>query len=655
MEAKTKFLNILEYSKYFKELIEFERQEEQALHLKEIQRFSPTKRESFGRSILNLQASYQGRSLGNTTLVKLGREKRFLEHEFKVGDLVIITNKKKPTGDEATATITQLTSRSITVAYPHNVPNYLFNKKSLLRLDLFTNDITFSRMSTALTRVTGNQRFKRILMGSPLKKKQPLDSPITFENRKLNSTQKKAVIDSLSYKDIFFLHGPPGTGKTTTLVESIIQHHKKGEKILVCADSNTAIDTLMEKLLEFSESVIRIGNPHKVTPKILEHTLDYQLESIQFFKDAQLLYKQIDDKKKIQQQCVYPSKDLRRGLSDAQIRKYARNRKGSRGVPVALMKKMGAWITHQQAISEMIHKAKILEKLSVEELLEKTSIICSTNSNAGSQLIEDVLSTGNLKFDVSFIDEATQSVEPSTLIPALLSPKLILAGDHKQLPPTVLSSKAKKLNYSLFERLLTIFEKEHYIQLTTQYRMNEEIMKFSNDLFYNSTLKAGENNAHHKLSVSPRNSDISSNCVDIISISSKKELEMQQQHSTSYYNLEEAKKVHSIVESLLDIGVDEKDIGVISPYVGQVLKIKQLLQGKNVEVKSIDGFQGREKEVIIISFVRSNTKGQIGFLKDYRRLNVALTRAKKKLFLIGDFSTLKQEELYSKLLFYYNN
>lgn len=647
---KKEFSNILDYSNYFKKLVEFERKEEQARHLKEIQKFSGEKREQFGRAFLGLKAKYQGRGLGNTLNVKFGRETVFGEHEFSIGDLIIATPKSKPTGKEQTGTITEITTRSITVSYIDSTPNNLF-KAQQLRVDLYTNDVSYARMNTALSRVKSHSSLKRILLGKPFIRDGDKvsgdgvpEKDVSLENKNLNSTQKDAVFQSLNYKDIFFLHGPPGTGKTTTLVESILHHKKKGNKILVCADSNIAVDTLMEKLLHYSTSVVRIGNTVKAIPEVLENTLDYKLQSHHYFKDAQSLYRQVDEIRKKQQETQYPSQDLKRGLSDAQIKNYARTKRTTRGIPIALMRKMGAWLSHQERISELTHKAKILEKLSIEEILNSTSIVVSTNVNAGSQLLEEYLSVTKTSFDVCFIDEATQSVEPSTLIPALLAPKLILAGDHLQLPPTVLSQNAQGLRYSMFERLLDIYNYQHYLQLTVQYRMNKDIMKFSNEEFYSNSLIADNSVANTLLK--PLNA-FSKQVVEIVECSG---VEDQFRESTSYYNKEEAQKVISFIEQLLlpPYSLTPEQIGVISPYLAQVQYIRKNCQ-ENIEIKSIDGFQGREKEVIIVSFVRSNSNGSLGFLEDYRRLNVALTRAKKKLILIGNWKTLKCSNQYYKL------
>ena len=651
------FSNIFEYSKYFKQLVEFERNAEQQQHLREIQNYSPQKRQRVGRALLGLKPSYQGRGLGNTVLIKFGREESFGDHEFSVGDLVIATPCKKPHGEEQNGTVVEISKRSITLAYISSAPNYLLRKKQAIRLDLFTNDISFSRMQKALTKVKSNPHFKRILLGKPFisnSDTQPFEkiSSSKFFNSHLNDLQQKAINDSLYYQDIFFLHGPPGTGKTTTLVESILQHQKLGKKVLVCADSNVAVDNLVEKLVQYTSSIVRLGNAVKVNKEVVSQSLDYKLEQVQHFKDAQSLYKQIDEIRKKQQEATFPSRDLKRGLSDAQIKRYARTRRTTRGIPIAVMKKMGAWLTHQERINECQHKARILEKLAIEEILNETSIVCSTNINAGSPMLEEYLNTSKTQFDVCFVDEATQSVEPSILVPALLTPKLILAGDHLQLPPTVLSQKAKGLNYSLFERLIELYDYSHYTQLSVQYRMNEKIMAFPNKTFYNNSLKAHESVASHRINIS--SNKISSNPVEFISLTNSSGNEEQLQESTSYFNKVEAQKVEDIVSNFVDSGISKNSIGIISPYTAQVQYLKKFSTLEDVEIKSIDGFQGREKDIIIVSFVRSNSQGNLGFLQDQRRLNVAITRARKKLILIGDTKTLSHSPLYKKMITNYS-
>ncbi len=643
------FPNIFDYIDYFKKLILLEREEERRLHLGEIKRFSPQKRENAGRAILNLKGKDAGRGLGKTYLIKFKKiEDKLPKNEIQVGDLVIVTQSKKPSGQELQGTVISKNYNSITVAYPREPQSYHYTTG--LRLDLFTNDVVFQRQKIALSKLKGNWELKRNLLGNPLLHEKNQIKQIQVENEKLNQTQIDAVNKILETKDFFLLHGPPGTGKTTTLVESILQCVKNGDRVLVCCDSNQGVDNILEKITKYSDNVVRIGNPSRIDTNLTNYSLDYLVEFETFFKDAKLLHKEIERSKELQKQYQKPTKDLRRGLSDSQIKKYGKYRKQSRGVPAPLMRKMASWIVVQERIRELSEKSRRLENYAIEEVITSKQIICTTNTTAGAEILENYINITQNKFNVVFIDEATQAVEPSCLIPAIFAPKLILAGDHKQLPPTVLSNEARDLNYSLFERLIELYPKEKSIMLDTQYRMHQDIVEFSNKTFYENKLKSNKINSNWKLKdINIKDEFKENNLVFIDTKKIKNNLESSRENSTSYLNQIECEIVEKIVDTYLNNGAKNQDIGVITPYDLQVQELKSKLNNE-INVKSIDGFQGGEKEIIIISFVRSNLKNEIGFLKDKRRLNVALTRAKKKLILIGNSQTLNSDFEYKNLI-----
>jgi predicted DNA helicase len=637
------FSNIVSYISYFKTLVEFEREEDKKLHELEIQRFSPQKRERVGRAVLDLKGKSVGRGLGKTFLVKFSSDKDISENQIQVGDLVIVTSSKKPSGREQQGSVVSKSKFTMTIGYSQRPAPYHFTEN--LRLDLFTNDVVFQRQLKALSRVKGNWNLKRNLLGNTLieygtKKIKSFD----FENKVLNSKQQESVKHIVNTEDFFLLHGPPGTGKTTTLVESIIQLQTLGKRVLVCCDSNQGIDNILEKLSKYSDSVVRIGNPSRVDTTLTEFTLDSMLEQNDFYKEAQGLYSQIEIYFTQQKQYQKPTRDLTRGLSDAQIIKYSRERRSSRGVPATIMKKMGSWLELQFMIRELQEKIKRFERFATEEILNSKQIICATNSFSGGDLLEEYVSLTKKNFDVVVIDEATQAVEPSCLVPALFAPKLILAGDHKQLPPTVLSENARALEYSLFERLIHIYHADRSLMLDTQYRMNTKIMKFSNKYYYHNELLSGIKNKDWILD----EDFFGESPIVFIDSNSKDNKEMQKEHSHSYYNSHECTIAKHIVEIYSKV-YSPSSLGIITPYDAQVKELKKVISSE-IKVSSIDGFQGGEREIIIISFVRSNLKESIGFLKDSRRLNVALTRARKKLILIGDSKTLSSSEEYTELL-----
>ncbi len=343
-------------------------------------------------------------------------------------------------------------------------------------------------------------------------------------------------------------------------------------------------------------------------------------------------------------------------MSDRRIKELAEKEKGSRGVPPSKIKEMAKWLELQEKIDDLFERVESLEEEAIEEIIEWADVVCATNSVCGSELMN------SRNFDTVIIDEATQATEPSCWLPISLSEKVILAGDHKQLPPTILNEDAKFLSKTLFERLVDIFGDEIRSTLEIQYRMNEDIMNFSNKEFYNGVLKADESVADHTL-VGLIDNDIG--CESTVEKSLQPEPsivfidtaemgaeERTREGSTSKENPKEAKIVFSIISKLLELGMDPSDIAVISPYEDQVDRISREVDEKYLEIDTVDGFQGREKEVVILSLVRSNETGNIGFLKDVRRLNVSLTRAKRKLVVIGDSATVGYHETYSRLINY---
>ncbi len=466
----------------------------------------------------------------------------------------------------------------------------------------------------------------------------------------LNEFQKKAVERSLKAEGMFLIHGPPGTGKTTTLIASIEEHVKRGFKVLATADSNVAVDNMLERLAERGLKVVRVGNPVRVYEKLRIYTLDEKVREEKGFEDILEIYKRIEELKEKRETYTKPEPKLRRGLSDEQIIKHAHKGTSVRGISPKIIRSMAEWIKINSTIKDLYERARNIEEKLIKSVLSKTDVVCTTNSSAGSDALKDVY------FDVVFIDEATQSTEPSCLIPVVKGSKVVMAGDHKQLPPTVLSMEASDLTYTLFERLMDICGKDISEMLRIQYRMNERIMKFPSDTFYKGLLIAHESVKNHTIAdlnfKIPEDTQIKEilhpeNVVVFVAVIGK---EYQKPGSTSFANETEARVVKEIVNALVEGGLKLEHIGVISPYDDQVDLLSNILPP--VEVKTVDGFQGREKEVIIVSFVRSNEEGDIGFLRDYRRLNVAITRAKRKLIAVGDPYTLSSDPIYNKFLNY---
>jgi predicted DNA helicase len=628
---KYRFENLEEYKNYFKELIEKERSAEKEFHLNEIKRLSGKERQQKGRAVLGLKMRYIGEFL-DFKIYRFNRN-NMPDHQIKVGDIVLIS-KGDPLKFAAEATVSMVGKNFIEVYSKDPI----FRSK-LYRLDLFANDITFKRMLKALEKIESWEMEDgvNILLG----KKSPKLSEVDVRSDNLNESQNEALKKCIN-SEVFLIHGPPGTGKTTTLAEVIKKHI--GKKILVTADSNVAVDNLMEKLVDFN--IVRIGHPAKIESKLMKFSLDVRIRRDKRYKEVEKIVKKIDDLKYLQdKRCKKPTPGRRRGMSDEEILSLAKEGKGKRGVKAEWIKEMAEWLKIQKNINKLYEeKNKIVEEI-MNDILDNAEIIFATNSGAGGEFLE------NKKFDIVFIDEAAQAMEPSTLIPLIKAKQAIFAGDHKQLPPTILSND-KRLMVSLFERFTALYENIYYT-LGIQYRMNEKINNFSSCEFYECKVKTYEKIKNITIEdLGIKDDEIYGGYIPIVFIDTiGKFLEKSKSGSFSKYNPFEAEYVKNLVEKLLQNGAKEEDIGVITPYKDHEEYIKKIMKNE-VEVKSVDGFQGREKEIIIVSLVRANENEEIGFLNDIRRLNVAITRPKRKLIVIGDAKTLRVNKTYKDLIEY---
>jgi predicted DNA helicase len=418
------------------------------------------------------------------------------------------------------------------------------------------------------------------------------------------------------------IHGPPGTGKTTTVAELIRQAVARGDKVLACAASNHAVDNLLEKLLRLGERPVRLGHPARVVPELRERALDILAEkhadarqARKVAREASALFRQAD--------------------------------RWTRGKP-----EPGAKAALRREARELLAEARRLEALAVERVLDEASIVCATLTGLDSELL------GRRRFDLAVLDEACQSTEPASWLPLLRADRVILAGDHCQLPPTVVSPEAaeKGLSVSLMERLVGRFGPQIARLLTVQYRMHAAIMGFSSAEFYGGELVADESVIGHRLCDLPgvRTEPLTETPVQFIDTAGASYDEELEENTESRLNRQEAALAARKVRALLDAGLNPSQVAVIAPYRAQVRHLRDLLRDvPGLEIDSVDGFQGREKEAVVISLVRSNPEGEIGFLADVRRTNVALTRARRKLVVIGDSATLSNHPFYQRLLTYF--
>ena len=654
------------YYDKFSNLVELERQEEMERHEIEIKRLSAREREKKGRAFLNMRGKGDGHTYDHKPKIKFMKEEvgeKLPDSEISIGDLVMVSKNRPLDDNNPTGTVSEKTNYSITVVFDENPPGFVFGDS--LRVDLYVNDITFQRMLDALKKFRNAQSDSRL--GELQRKMLGLEEikfgdykfdDIEWVNTDLNQSQRNAVKKAMKAEDFSLIQGPPGTGKTMTAIEIINQGVKDEKEILATADSNVAVDNLVERLVNMGSKVLRLGHPIRVTPLLRKHTLDYKVLEHPDYKEAERLRDKAQKLLDKQDQYQHPGDSLRRGMSDNMIKEKAANNQGARGVKPAIMQDMADWLELQDEIDGIFEKIEKLEQKAIDELLDEAEVVCTTNSTAGSQLLD------NYDFELVVIDEATQATEPAALIPFIKGNKVILIGDHKQLPPTILSRKAAKkgLDKSMFERLYEIFGDEISSMLEIQYRMHDDIMDYSNYEFYDGRLKSAPDVADHTLRDLGYNlkgkkcfTDKSLNPDHPIVFIDTKEMnagERSLKGSNSYDNPVEMEVLLDIVDEALKSDLEPKELAVIAPYKDQVDLIKKHSDIENLEINTVDGFQGREKEVILISLVRSNSKNNIGFLRDLRRMNVSLTRAKRKLIIIGDSTTIAKNETYQNLINY---
>lgn len=456
----------------------------------------------------------------------------------------------------------------------------------------------------------------------------------------LNQSQNSAVQKILSAKDIAIIHGPPGTGKTTTLVQAIRQTLFTEKQVLVCSPSNTAVDLLTEKLHREGITVLRLGNPARISEEVLMNTLDAKVAAHESYKDLKSYRKTAEEYFR---------------MAGKYKRTFGKEEREQRQ------------LFYQEA-RKILHDARILEDYIISEQFDKAQVIACTPVVSSSRMMRDK------QFSTVFIDEAAQALEPMCWIPISRSNRVVFAGDHFQLPPTVKSKEAEKLGLkeTLFERAVKI--KDVSVMLNTQYRMHEHIMNFSNQKFYDGNLKA---DISVKETLLDTQDLLLNTALDFIDTAGCGYNEIVNPESLSIANPEEAQLLikhlkmvltqHALsARAELDQVIPSKgslkrlSIGIISPYKEQVQYLtaeiaadEELEKYKSsIAVKTVDGFQGQERDIIYISMVRSNDQREIGFLSDTRRMNVALTRAKKKLVVIGDSATIGNHPFYKDFLDY---
>ena len=630
-------MKMKKYIKNLITLINYERDAEIDLMTREISTMSGQKREELGRAINKVKGKSLGKELG-LQIVQFGRSE-VIDTEISVGDMVLVSTDN-PLRSDLTGTVTEKGARFIKVAFDKRVPKWAIKKK--VRIDLYANDITFRRMEDNLNHLSlkGKNALEYILNERNPKKNR--DVPyISYIDENLNDSQKKAIENALSCENFFLIHGPFGTGKTRTLVELISQETRQGHKVLATAESNAAVDNILERLMDNKKlTLTRLGHPQRVSKHNITQTLAYKAENHKLNKKIKKIHKKIENMIEKRRVHTKPTPQYLRGYGDYDILHMASKGKGGRGISSEKMKSMAKWIEINQEIDEAHDEIKRIENRMIKDIVDSSDVILATNSSSALEAIARV------KFDVAVIDEASQATIPSVLIPIAKAHRFILAGDHKQLPPTIISDRAGALSKTLFEELIRIYPFKSQL-LNIQYRMNSLLMKFPNEEFYDNGLKSDSSVDDIKIRdiLDSHQDEEALLFIDTSDIADNRERHLKD--SKSIVNEIEAEIAIRIADDYLSDGVNESDIGIISPYADQV---KIIQENTEIEVKTVDGFQGREKEIIIISTVRSNDKGNIGFLSDLRRLNVAITRAKRKLIIIGNKDTLITNPTYERLI-----
>lgn len=588
-------------------------------------------------------------SLNQTAIEVFRTSDQDIEHNFEFGRPVMFFRSE---GSEElkyfsfTGTVSYVDGNRMVVTVPDSAPLLeLQQSTDPIGVQLSFDETSYKLMFEALDRVmkAKNNRlaYLRDLFYSHQKAGRFSFEPMKFPW--LNPTQERAVNEVLWAKDVAIVHGPPGTGKTTTLVEAINETLMRESQVLVCAQSNMAVDWISEKLVDRGINVLRIGNPTRVNDKMLGFTYERRFESHPDYPQLWAIRKAI--------------RELRKN-----------RKKGSEN--------------YHQKMDKLKSRAAEIELRINAELFGEARVIACTLVGSAHHLLE------GMKFGTLFIDEATQALEAACWIPMRRASRVILAGDHCQLPPTVKSIAALRagLGKTLMERIAEN-KPEVVTLLKIQYRMNDEIMRFSSDWFYGGEVESAPqikyrsvldydhpitwidtSNEENQITIEGEDApeDSASTASSVSAANQNSDLNFKEQfvgESFGRINKAEAElTLLTLAEYFTKIGkqrvLEERiDVGIISPYRAQVQYLKKLIKKyeffkpyrRLISVNTVDGFQGQERDVILISLVRSNDEGQIGFLKDLRRMNVAMTRARMKLIILGNKDTMTKHPFYKKL------
>ncbi|KAK4659423.1 hypothetical protein QC762_110050 [Podospora pseudocomata] len=653
---------------------------------------SPTALQRAGVALTNLAVLSQRTGLGGKTVVEVGPDGAFScsgdlpEHGIRSGDIVLLAEQPAASGKKrevkelerkgVKGVVTRVGRQGLGVAVEEDGEGEVVGGDRRVWIVKLADEVTWKRMNGTMEKMAKMAEgeysyFMRVLFGlttpSPVpedlsKDEEVGEGKIKWFDTSLNESQKDAIRFALKSQEIALIHGPPGTGKTHTLIELILQLLALNPKsrILVCGPSNISVDNIVERLSPHKIPLIRLGHPARLLPSVLNHSLDVLTRT----SEAGAIVKDV------------------RAEMDAKQASIRKTRSGKERKAI------------YADLKELRKEYRQREKKCVSDLVAKSKVVLATLHGSGGYQLRDE------KFDVVIIDEASQALEAQCWVALLSAKKAICAGDHLQLPPTIKSlnsssktsstsgekktAKTKKdtaasstpptipkgatLETTLFDRLLSLHGPKIKRMLTTQYRMHESIMRFPSDELYEGKLIAAEGVKARLLNQLPDVRDVDETREPLVFIDTqggdfpektedeeeeekkKKGVTKRSLYGDSKRNEGEAMLVREHVRCLVeDGGVRAEDVAVVSPYNAQLALLAPLKeQYPGIELGSVDGFQGREKEAVIVTLVRSNSDGEVGFLAEKRRLNVAMTRPKRSLTVIGDSETVKKGSKFLK-------
>ncbi len=538
-------------------------------------------------------------------------------HAFQSGAVVNLFSGHDEKADSVQGVISFIRDHKMRIVINNDdLPDWIGDGK--LGVNLLFDEGSYREMHRALKEVLNAENgrlaeLREVFYGA---KTPSFKNGFDFQSVNLNESQNKALTNIFNAQDVAIIHGPPGTGKTTTLVNAIKEVVKTERQVMVCAQSNAAVDLLVEKLDSLGIDVLRLGHPARLTPEVIENSLDVKISKHAYFRELREIRKRSEEYRRMG-------------------KKYKRSFGAEERMQRNLIMKEARMLKED---------ADRIEQHITEDLLDRAQVIACTLVGSTHGLVNQ------RTFKTVFIDEASQALEPAAWIAIRKAYRVVMAGDHLQLPPTVKSLKAAKegLEKTLFEKAIKLGNAS--VMLGIQYRMHPQIMKFSSDYFYQSGLQTAEE-------VLLRERDSTDEHFLFIDTAGTGFTEKVKKQTLSTYNEEEATL---LVKYLTENVHADQSIGIIAPYKAQVEVIRELINQdatfdevrENISVNSVDAFQGQERDVIYISLTRSNDKNEIGFLKEYRRMNVAMTRAKTKLVIFGDSGTLGKDSFYNAVVDY---